>query len=287
MVIDVVNSSRENIIRWIKEILLKHRIRLKKSLSQVMMVEPKAFKKIVEAVSSLVMNSEKLLVVEIGTGLGTLTSALGKNLNNYIISIELDQRFVLILKELQEFFYNLDVVIGDAKTLLSSIRNLHIVVGNLPYHITSDLVLEIGRSSAKYAVITVQKDVADRFVAKPGSKNYSKISLLTQYLFDVEILKVIPPNYFIPPPDVFSAIVVMKRKRAYSDYADVEAVIKCMFSFRRKQVLKSLKRCLNLEIKTLDIDESGDLWKKRVYQLAPEDIEKLATVLRKIILRRE
>jgi len=286
MVIDVVNISKNDLIKWIRESLVKYRIKLRKRLSQVMMVEPKAFKKIIETISLLINDVEKPLIVEVGAGLGTLTSALGKILNSYIISIELDTRFTPLLKELQESFPNIDIVISDARVFLRTTRNPYIVVGNLPYHITSDLILEVGKSNAGYVVITVQKDVADRFIAKPGDKNYSKISLFVQYLFDVEICEILPPSSFIPSPDVFSAIVVMKRKRAFNEYADVEDIVKCLFSFRRKHVLKSLKKCLNVELNMLGINESDDLWRKRVYQLAPEDIEKLVIVLRKVRLKR-
>lgn len=285
MVVDVLTLSRKELIRWIKISLSRYGIKLKKKLSQVMMVEPRAFKRLFEAVTALVKDIEKPIIIEIGTGLGTLTSALGKIANSYIISIELDSRFAPLLKELQEMYQNIDIVISDARKMLSSVRSSHLVVGNLPYHITSDLVLEIGKSNILYAIITVQKDVAERFIANPGSKNYGKISLFVQYLFNVEILDILPPSYFVPSPEVFSAIILMKRKRAYSEYLGIEDIVKCMFSFRRKHVLKSFKKCLNLELSSLKIDESDEVWRKRVDQLAPEDIEKLVTILKNVELR--
>ncbi|MEM1644540.1 MAG: 16S rRNA (adenine(1518)-N(6)/adenine(1519)-N(6))-dimethyltransferase RsmA [Ignisphaera sp.] len=286
MVIDVLNSSRRELVKWLKSNLLKYGIRLRKKLSQVMMVEPKAFKRIVEVVNMCTQNYiiRNLAVLEVGSGLGTLTIAIGENSKVYVIGTEVDRRFAPILKEVQELYPNIDIVIGDARRIIESSRSIHVVTGNLPYHITSDLIMAIGRSNALCSVITVQKDFADRLIAKPGTKNYGKISLFTQYVFDVEFIDILPPQFFIPVPEVSSAIVLMRRKRRYSEYSDVEDVVKCLFSFRRKHLLKSLKKCLSLEISTAELDLSDELWKKRVYQLAPEDIEKLATIVKSLTL---
>lgn len=286
MVIDVLNSSRRELVKWLKSNLSRYGIRLRKKLSQVMMVEPKAFRRIVEAVNTCTQNHKvkNLVVLEVGSGLGTLTRAIGGNSEIYVVGIEVDRRFAPILKEVQELYPNIDIVIGDARRIIEAFRSIHVVTGNLPYHITSDLIMAIGKSNALCSVITVQKDVADRLIAKPGTRNYGKISLFVQYLFDVEFIDVLPPQFFIPVPEVSSAIVLMRRKRMYSEYSSVEDVVKCLFSSRRKYLLKSLKKCLGSEINTAELDLSDGLWRKRVYQLVPEDIEKLATIVKRLTL---
>lgn len=279
MVIDVLSSTKGDVVKWIRSRLSRYGIKLRRSLSQVMLVEPKAYRRIFEVTQSCISSIEKPVIIEIGAGLGTLTSVLGRIDRGYIIAVEIDKRFSLILKEIQELYPNVDVVIGDARAILRSTRSVHTVVGNLPYHITADLLIAIGKSEALSAVITIQKDVADRLMAKPGTKNYGKITLFTQYLFDVELAAVLPPSFFIPSPEVFSAVVILKRRRSYSNYSIVEEIVKCLFSHRRKHVLKSLKTCLGTRVSSYSLECCDELWMKRVYQLAPEDVDKLVTML--------
>uniref|UniRef100_A0A7C2V9L9 Ribosomal RNA small subunit methyltransferase A n=1 Tax=Ignisphaera aggregans TaxID=334771 RepID=A0A7C2V9L9_9CREN len=282
MVINVLGLTRKGLVKWLKTSLEQYGIKLSRRLSQVVLVEPKAYKTILEAASTVLADVSNRLVVEIGAGPGTLTSILGGIENVYVVAVELDKRFSPILKEIQDSNHNVDIVIGDARKILGAIRSIYMVAGNLPYHITSDLILAIGRSRAEYALVTVQKDVAERLIAKPGTRNYGKISLFTQYLFDIETIADFPPSFFAPQPEVYSTVVLLKRKRTYESYMLVEDLIKCMYSFRRKHVLKSLRKCLDKKISLDEIDRSDELWMKRVYQIAPEDIERLAIFLAKI-----
>uniref|UniRef100_A0A7J3N0C9 Ribosomal RNA small subunit methyltransferase A n=1 Tax=Ignisphaera aggregans TaxID=334771 RepID=A0A7J3N0C9_9CREN len=285
MVMDPLSLSKNELIKWIKHTLKYYGIKLKKKLSQVMLVDPKSYRKIFDTVAS-VNDARNNVVTEIGSGFGTLTASLARASNLYIIGIELDKRFAPILREVQESFINVDIVISDARLLLQSIRSIDMVVGNLPYHITSDLLTVIGKIDVRYALVTVQKDVADRLIAQPGTKNYGKISLFTQYLFDVELIEILPPNLFVPPPEVFSAIVLLKRKRTYKEYSYAESLVKCLFSFKRKNLLKSLKRCLKKN-NICSTELSEKIWRKRVFQLAPEDIDILATLLKRTCLEKK
>ncbi|MEM1541775.1 MAG: 16S rRNA (adenine(1518)-N(6)/adenine(1519)-N(6))-dimethyltransferase RsmA [Ignisphaera sp.] len=282
---DPLSLSKNELIKWIKHTLKYYGIKLKKKLSQVMLVDPKSYRKIFDTVAS-VNDARNNVVTEIGSGFGTLTASLARASNLYIIGIELDKRFAPILREVQESFINVDIVISDARLLLQSIRSIDMVVGNLPYHITSDLLTVIGKIDVRYALVTVQKDVADRLIAQPGTKNYGKISLFTQYLFDVELIEILPPNLFVPPPEVFSAIVLLKRKRTYKEYSYAESLVKCLFSFKRKNLLKSLKRCLKKN-NICSTELSEKIWRKRVFQLAPEDIDILATLLKRTCLEKK
>lgn len=284
MVINPASLTRRDIVKWIKLNLSRYGIRLRRRLSQILLVDPHAYRVILDTIEKITDRQTSVLV-EIGAGLGTLTSALATIDGAYIIALEIDKKFTPVLRELQEELYNVDIVIGDATALIKSIRSLHVVVGNLPYHITSDLILAISATNAPFSVITIQKDVADRLTAEPGSKNYGKISILVQYLFDIEIIRILPPNSFLPKPEVFSSIVMLRRVRSYSEYAPLEQLVKCLFSYKRKHVLKSLVLCLNLEediVKKISPDD--ELWKKRVNQLASRDLEKLVTLLQTLNL---
>lgn len=283
MVIDPLNSTRNNIIKWIKTILNSHGIKLKKKLSQIILIEPKAYKTIINSITNCLTDNQHAAVLEIGCGLGTLTFSLAKTQNMYVIGVEIDKRFTPILRKLQSIFPNLDIVIGDGRKILNSIRSVNTVVGNLPYHITSDILIAMSKTNIQCALITIQKDVANRLMTRPGSRNYGKISLYTQYLFDIKLVDVLPPNFFFPPPEVFSAIILLKRKKLYTSYAYVEPLIKCLFSYKRKNLLKSLKKCLNKNYKDCinSINLSEEIWRKRVFQLAPEDIDTLVILLKK------
>ncbi|MEM1916966.1 MAG: 16S rRNA (adenine(1518)-N(6)/adenine(1519)-N(6))-dimethyltransferase RsmA [Ignisphaera sp.] len=285
MVIDPLSLSKNELIKWIKYTLKHYNIKLKKKLSQVMLIDPKSYRKIFDTVTKCIDDTRNNVVTEIGSGFGTLTASLARASSLYIIGIEFDKRFVPILRKVQESFINVDIVVSDATLLLQSMRSIDMVVGNLPYHITSDLLTIIGRIDVRYALVTIQKDVADRLIAQPGTRNYGKISLFTQYLFDVELIEILPPNLFVPPPEVFSAIVLLKRKRSYREYSYVEPLVKCLFSFKRKNLLKSLKRCLKNDIDSTELSEK--IWRKRVFQLAPEDIDILATLLKRICLEKK
>lgn len=290
MVIDTLSASKKEIIKWVKSSILQYGIKFSKRLSQVILVDPNVYRKIVEIVKQNIdiNQNTQTAIIEIGAGLGTLTYALCSINTAYVIALEIDKKFVPILKKIQEYCYNADIVIGDAKKILNIFRGVNGVVGNLPYHITSDLIIAIGKTNALFSVITIQKDVAERLTARPGSKNYGKISLFARYLFDVHIVGIISHNSFIPSPDVLSAIILFKRKKSYNNYLAVEQLIKCMFSYRRKHVLKSLKKCLDIEQdKIIVLDIGSKLWRKRVYHLAPEDIDELVIVLKRLSLMQQ
>ncbi len=157
-------------------------------------------------------------VVEIGPGLGFLTDMLSTT-GNQITAVELDRELVDNLKPRLES--NVHLIHGDFLDfdLLSLKPTANKIVGNVPYQITSPIIAhifgEIGEpapwlSSISCVVMTIQLEVAERLVAKPGSKTYSHLTILKEYLFDAEILFKVPPHCFFPVPDVTSAVVRLR-----------------------------------------------------------------------------
>jgi len=264
-------------LREIIAALRKLGIKPRKSLSQVFLVS-EVFLRSIAREARRALDRE---VIELGAGPGNLTKyLLDEGLE--VVAIEIDHRFAPILKALMERYPRLHPVIGDAIHILRSCRASRNVVGNVPYHISSDILVEIVRSGVERALITVQKEVADRLLASPGCKSYGRLSVLIQLAFDVELKFVIPPTAFIPRPEVFSATLFLKRKRHYDEvFRELENVTRCLFSYRNKLLRKALRRCF------------GDLWSElwnllkiegvdegvRVYQLEPANFLSIARTI--------
>ncbi len=272
-------DSQRDLSQWVRERLKLYGIKLRKKLSQVILLDTKILRMIAKTLRELSAIHKFNSVIEIGSGPGTLTLYIARECNNiYIIAIEIDKRFSSILRELQEYFWNVDIIIGDAINLIDVLKS-NVAIGNLPYHITSDILIEIAKH-IDIALITIQKDVSMKIVGKPGTKNYGKISILLQLLFDIKYIGTIPARSFRPRPKVDSSILLLVRKRVYDDYIErIENMTKCLFSYRRKRIYKALRRCMDPEYvdKIVSHLEKG-LWEKRVSQLSPEDIEKLVHI---------
>ena len=192
-------------------------------------------------------------VLEIGAGTGTLTETLSKQAR-HVVAVEIDERLISVLRKRFSASSNITVVQGDflqlnltelmaSSTLISEKSK---VVANLPYYITSPIILRL-LSHAKLferLVILVQKEVAERIVAAPGSKRYGAFSVAVQYHATAEIVAVVPPGAFWPQPKVDSAVVRMMIREAPQvkilDEAVFFAVVRGGFAKRRKTILRAL-----------------------------------------------
>ena len=232
------------------------KIRANKKLGQNFFIDLDRLKMIVEALD---LKPEDQ-VVEIGPGLGFLTRVLSTT-GATINAIELDRNLVEKLEK--QNLKGVNVIHADFLDFdLSSLKaNKLKVVGNIPYQITSPIIAklfgEIGKPSPWHdsidlAVMTMQLEVAQRLVAKPGTKAFSQISLLKEYFFDAEILFTVPPECFHPIPEVNSATVLLERLEEppinTKNIKLLRQIIKAGFKQRRKM----LKNNLNF----LKLDES-------------------------------
>ena len=235
-------------IEAIKE---KHRFQLSKSLGQNF-TDKHVIERIVEGADP----SEKDLVIEIGPGIGVLTAEAAQQAAK-VIAIEIDSKLIPILGETLAEYDNVEVINQDIlKTDLNGIideqRQLGNftgdvkIIGNLPYYITTPIIMHILENSIHAESITVmmQKEVADRIKASPGNKTYGAISAAVQYYCEVEQVISVPKEVFVPRPKVDSAVLKLTiRKETPVDLIDEKAFFACVkagFGQRRKTLLNSL-----------------------------------------------
>ncbi|MEZ0320201.1 MAG: 16S rRNA (adenine(1518)-N(6)/adenine(1519)-N(6))-dimethyltransferase RsmA [Pyrobaculum sp.] len=194
---------------------------------------------------------EGLDVIEVGPGRGALTFLLAERAR-WVYAIEVDQRLAEELRRSAP--PNVEVVVGDALEI--EWPRADFFVSNVPYSITSPLLLKLARHRLP-AVVTVQKEVAERLSASPGEENYGRLTVAVQCHYLVEVLRVLPPHVFSPPPRVYSSVIrLTPREPCVEDFAAFEKFTAFLFSARRK----TLRR-----LKLGDSD-------KRVYQLSLEEI---------------
>lgn len=186
-------------------------------------------------------------VVEIGPGQGALTKPLLKHLNA-LIAIEIDRDLQAYLLTLPEADKKLTLIDADALTVdFSKLGNHLIIIGNLPYNISTPLIIHLLHDVAHIddMYFMLQKEVVDRLTASPGSKNYGRLSVMVQYFCDTEQLFDVPPEVFYPQPKVNSAVVRLTPHTdspfPYIEFTALEAVVAQAFSMRRKTLANNLK----------------------------------------------
>lgn len=191
-------------------------------------------------------------VIEIGPGFGTLTAFLAMDAEK-VISIELDKRLREVLSETLAGFDNISFIWEDClKVNLKELMEKEFngmevsVAANLPYYITTPIIMNLleGRLPFKKIVVMIQKEVAQRLCAKPGTKDYGAISITTQYFSKPQIIKTVPASSFIPAPKVDSAVVCMDilphPSVSPKDEKLFFKLIKAAFSQRRKTLVNAL-----------------------------------------------
>ncbi|MGQ9455824.1 MAG: 16S rRNA (adenine(1518)-N(6)/adenine(1519)-N(6))-dimethyltransferase RsmA [Armatimonadota bacterium] len=231
----------------VKKLLAEHGLRPKKRLGQHFLIDRNVLERIADAVGIVPGD----WVMEIGTGLGILTRELASR-GARVVTVEIDRAFIPILDETLAGLDSVEVVVADFLSLdLPSFLSERcsgkwIVAGNLPYYITSPIIsrLLFCKDYLSRVVVTVQKEVAERFSASAGSENYSALSVFVQFHCEVELLMTISPNVFIPVPEVESALVqLVPRKDPPVEVDDEELffrIVRAAFGKRRKTLLNAL-----------------------------------------------
>ncbi len=249
----------------------------KKRFSQNFLTDKNIAKKIVDALS--VPADRQVTCLEIGAGKGILTEfLLAKNCQLYIV--EIDREAVQILKkrfeQLKDRIFQTDILKFD---LAKHFSYPLFVIGNLPYHITGPLFFKLldNHELIEQAVVMVQKEVAERVIAKPGTKDYGILSVMLQSFFDTEYLFTVSEKVFYPKPKVLSAVIrLTKRKEPLpiNDYRKFKQVVKTAFNKRRKTLRNALKDYYLID----DVPE--DYLTKRAEQLSVEDFVKLTDLVK-------
>lgn len=187
-------------------------------------------------------------VLEIGPGIGTLTQALCEAAGE-VTAVEIDRDLIPILEKTLAAYDNARIINEDILKLdLSAISEKPLkVVANLPYYITTPIIMGLFESGAPLLSITVmvQKEVADRMQAAPGGKDYGALSLAVQYYAEAEIIANVPPNCFIPRPGVGSAVIRLTKHAAPpvqpKDEKFMFRLIRAAFAQRRKTLVNTLR----------------------------------------------
>ena len=233
-------------INQIKALLARHGFRFSKSMGQNFLIADWVPREIAKAAGA----HPDVGVLEIGPGIGCLTRELAGRAGK-VVSVELDRSLLPILEETLAGRDNVEIVSGDILKLdiRQMTRDMPWLSGfaacaNLPYNITTPAITALIEAQCFFAItVMIQKEVAQRICAQPGSRDYGAFSVYCQYYTAPELLFEVPPDCFIPAPKVTSAVVRMVPRPAPAEVDDPDhffRVVKAAFALRRKTLLNSL-----------------------------------------------
>ena len=245
------------------EVLQKYNFAFQKRFGQNFLIDTHVLEKIIAA-SQI---SKEDFVLEIGPGIGTMTQYLAEYARE-VAAVEIDNTLIPILKDTLKDWDNVTVINDDI--LKVDIRKLALernggkpikVVANLPYYITTPIIMGLFENQVPIDSITimVQKEVADRMQVGPGTKDYGALSLAVQYYAKPEIVANVPPNCFMPRPKVGSAVIRLERYEKppveVSNEKLMFRIIRASFNQRRKTLVNGLKNSQELSYSREEIEE--------------------------------
>src|SRR5690606_36276321 len=276
-----------------KEILEKYGFSFKKSLGQNFLIDPNILRNIVSH-ANLTENSG---AIEVGPGIGALTEHLAREAKK-VVSFEIDQRLLPVLEDTLSPYDNVKIVHSDilradvVKVIEEEMPGIEdiMVVANLPYYVTTPILMKLlnDRLPIRGFVVMMQKEVADRITAKPGTKAYGSLSIAIQYYVTAEIAMVVPKTVFMPQPNVDSAVIrLIKHENPPVKVIDEDflfEVSRASFAQRRKTILNNLQNGLvngkqNKELILQALDEAGIEPSRRGETLSIQEFGKLADCL--------
>ncbi len=238
------------------EILQKYDFRIQKKYGQNFLIDQSVLNRIVEAAG---IEGDDC-VLEIGPGLGTMTRCLAERAGR-VAAVEIDRNLIPVLKETLAGYDNItlindDILKVDLNGIVAELNGGRPVkvVANLPYYITTPIIMKLLESHVPLQSITVmvQKEVADRMQAGPGTKDYGALSLAVQYYAKPEIVANVPPNCFIPRPSVGSAVIRLTRYEKppvqVRDETGLFTLIRAAFNQRRKTLTNALYNAQGLHV---------------------------------------
>lgn len=233
-----------------KAILKKYHFSFKKSLGQNFLVDVNTLQNIVKHAGV----DKDTGAIEIGPGIGALTEQLAIHANQ-VVAFEIDQRLLPILEDTLHPYSNVQVIHKDIleADIVKVIEDhflpdqpIH-VVANLPYYITTPILMKLIRDKLPVSSITVmiQKEVADRMAAKPNTKSYGSLTIALDYYTEAEVVMIVPKTVFMPQPNVDSAILRLQLRKEPPVHVENEEfffdLVKASFAQRRKTLFNNLK----------------------------------------------
>lgn len=238
------------------EVLQKYNFHIQKKYGQNFLIDTGVLERIVDAAEI----TREDCVMEIGPGIGTMTQYLAERAGE-VVAVEIDKNLIPILEETLAGYDNVTIINADIlKVDINKIveeknqgRPIK-VVANLPYYITTPIIMGLLEAHVPLKSITVmvQKEVADRMQVGPGTKDYGALSLAVQYYAKPEIVANVPPNCFIPRPNVGSAVIRLSRYEEppvhVQDEARFFSLIRAAFNQRRKTLVNALSNAPELGV---------------------------------------
>ncbi|WP_019413349.1 16S rRNA (adenine(1518)-N(6)/adenine(1519)-N(6))-dimethyltransferase RsmA [Paenisporosarcina sp. TG20] len=233
-----------------QEILKKYGFSLKKSLGQNFLIDPNILHNIVSHADL----TKESAVIEIGPGIGALTEHLSRQAGQ-VVAFEIDHRLLEVLEDTLSPYDNIEIILSDIlkvnvadimKEKLAEFKDV-MVVANLPYYVTTPILIKLimEKLPIRGMVVMMQKEVANRITAKPGTKEYGSLSIAIQYYMKAEIAMTVPRTVFIPPPNVDSAVLKLTLLEsppvAVLDEDFLFTVSRSSFAQRRKTIINNLQ----------------------------------------------
>lgn len=274
--------------KYVKEIINKYDFYFSKSLGQNFLIDGNIVRNIVNKANI----TKDDYVLEIGPGIGTLTEELALNAKK-VVAVELDKNLLPILDETLKNYDNIEIIYGDIlkidleKLVEERIDNKRIkVVANLPYYVTTPIVARLLEKELNLDSITVmvQKEVAERMAAIPGSKAYGSLSVFVNFYTSPKIILKAPKTVFMPQPKIDSSVIKLDIKMDLPeiDKEQFFKVVKAAFSKRRKTIINSLSSYgfkLDKEDFKKALEEAKIPQDTRAENISVEDFIKLSKIL--------
>ena len=276
-----------------KEILNKYGFSFKKSLGQNFLIDPNILRNIVSHANL----TEESGAIEVGPGIGALTEHLARAAKK-VVSFEIDQRLLPVLEDTLSPYDNVKIVHSDilkadvVKVIEEEMPGVNdiMVVANLPYYVTTPILMKLlnDRLPIRGFVVMMQKEVADRITAKPGTKEYGSLSIAIQYYCTAEVAMIVPKTVFMPQPNVDSAVIrLIKHDKPPVTVINEDFlfdVTRASFAQRRKTILNNLQSGLQdskkkKELIIAALEESGIEPTRRGETLTIEEFGRLADAL--------
>ena len=264
----------------LKNIKKKYKIIPKKQLGQNFIFDQNILNKII----SNILPIKNFDIIEIGPGPGGLTLAILKNNPKKMTLIEKDSSFCNIINNILKQYNHIEsnLIIDDFLNfnLEKHINSNTKIVSNLPYYLSTKILLKVLPlyDGIKEVMFTFQKEVADRIISGPNSKNYSRLSVIVQSVCDIKKKQNLPAKIFYPTPKVSSTVLtfVRKKKIMINNFKSLEELTKLAFNKRRKSIKNSLKNINNIShfLRELNIEDQ-----LRPEQLSVEQFCKLANLI--------
>lgn len=257
--------------QWLKT----HNIRVSKRLGQHFLINERVLERIIE-IAELSLEDQ---ILEIGTGNGTLTQALADHVQQ-IYTIEKDVKLFKILSRELESNKRIQVIQGDAVKIKWPHSDK--LIANLPYSISSPVLFKFFESNIPMAVLMLQREFGERLTATPGSKQYGRLTVMAAYYAKVELLELVAPDAFYPPPEVSSALVRIHRRSqptfVVKDVGLFGQVTTVLFNQRRKKIRTPLKAFLG-QHDFQQLQEKIPWLDQRVEELEPDKIAEIANII--------